>query len=348
MVDLVAFVLFGSIVCYAVMGGTDFGAGFWDLTAGGSERGERRRALIDDAMGPVWEANHVWLVFSLIVLWTAFSEAFASIMLTLFVPITLAALGIVLRGSGFAFRKVVSGPALKRFFGIVFATSSVIVPFFLGATAGGIASGRVPPGGTAGDPWDSWLNATSLVGGLLAVAACIYLSAVWLGANARRLDEPDLVSDFRRRAIVAAIAVGVVEAVGLIVTREDSAYLWSNLTGGALPLIVLSAVIGIGAIVMLVRGSTVMARVLAVGAVSALVWSWGVAQFPYLLPTSLTLDAAAAPSGTLWAVLVVAVLVLVICVPSLVMLYALEKRGLLEPAAVASTSQGDLGTFEAP
>src|SRR3954469_19834630 len=117
MVNAVAVVLFVAITAYAVFGGADFGAGFWDLTAGGAQRGERPRALIDHSIGPVWEANHVWLIFSLVVLWTAFSEAFASIMLTLFVPLTLAALGIVLRGSSFAFRKSVLHTSERRVFG---------------------------------------------------------------------------------------------------------------------------------------------------------------------------------------------------------------------------------------
>src|SRR5215471_13145963 len=163
----VAVVLFLAVTAYAVFGGADFGAGFWDLVAGGAERGERPRDVIDHSIGPVWEANHVWLIFIFVVLWTGFSEAYASIWLTLFVPLTIAALGIVLRGSGFAFRKAVLRDSSRRNFGAAFAISSLIVPFFLGTVAGGIASGRIPPGGVAGDPVKSWLNPTSLLGGVL-------------------------------------------------------------------------------------------------------------------------------------------------------------------------------------
>ena len=152
MTNAVAVVLFVAITAYAVFGGADFGAGFWDLIAGGAERGERPRALIDHSIGPVWEANHVWLIFSLVVLWTAFSEAFASITLTLFVPLTLAALGIVLRGSSFAFRKAVFRTRDRRNFGAAFAVSSVLVPYCMGAVAGAIASGRVPAGGEGRRP----------------------------------------------------------------------------------------------------------------------------------------------------------------------------------------------------
>ncbi|HET7196632.1 MAG TPA: cytochrome d ubiquinol oxidase subunit II [Nocardioides sp.] len=167
MTTTVAGVLLAALIAYAVFGGADFGAGFWDLTAGGPERGETPRALIERSIAPVWEANHVWLIFILVVTWSAFPEAYASIWLTLFVPLTIAALGIVLRGACFAFRKTVVTLRYRRMFGGAFAMSSVLVPFCLGAVAGGIASGRVPAGGRAGDPVESWLNPLSLVTGVL-------------------------------------------------------------------------------------------------------------------------------------------------------------------------------------
>src|SRR3954452_13912903 len=200
-----AVVLFFAVTVYAIFGGADFGAGFWDLTAGGAQRGERPRALIDHSIGPVWEANHVWLIFSLVVLWSAFSEAFASITLTLFVPLTLAAFGIVLRGSSFAFRKAVFRTRDRRNFGAAFAASSVLVPYCMGAVVGAIASGRVPSGGEAGDPVTSWINPTSILGGVLAVTVCAFLSATYLVWDARRLEHDDMVEYFRRRAVVAAV-----------------------------------------------------------------------------------------------------------------------------------------------
>src|SRR5262249_7283181 len=206
--------------------GADFGAGFWDLIAGGAERGRRPRALIDHSIGPVWEANHVWLIFCLVVLWTGFSIAFQSIMLTLFVPLTLAALGIVARGSGFAFRKSVVTTRQQRVYGASFAISSVIVPFCLGAVAGAIASGRVPNGGKAGDWWSSWINPTSILGGILAVAVCAYLAAVYLVADARRLNQSDMVGYYRRRAVVAAFVAGVVALSGIWVFYADAPYIF--------------------------------------------------------------------------------------------------------------------------
>src|SRR5579871_4175103 len=184
MSDLAGVILFTPVVAYAVFGGADFGAGFWDLTAGGKDAGRRPRALIDRSIGPVWEANHVWLIFCLVVLWTSFPTAFSAIMTTLYIPLGLAALGIVLRGSGFAFRKVATAASTQRMAGIAFASSSVVTPFFLGATVGGIASGRVPAGGY-GDSMSSWVNPTSLLGGTLAVITCAYLAAVFLSAEAQ-------------------------------------------------------------------------------------------------------------------------------------------------------------------
>ncbi len=325
----VAVVLVLAVVTYAVFGGADFGAGFWDLTAGGPERGERPRRVIEQAVGPVWEANHVWLIFIFVVLWTSFPEAYASITLTLFVPLTLAALGIVLRGASFAFRKAVVTLRLRRIFGAAYASSSVLVPYCMGAIAGGIASGRVPAGGRAGDPVDSWINPTSIVAGVLGVAVAAYLAAVYLVWDARRMGETDMVAYFRFRAIVGAVAVGVIGVVSLFVIHSDATYLFDGLTSTAAPLVILSAVAGLGALALLARDAARGARVLAVTAVAGLVVSWSVAQWPYLLPESLEVSAAAAPSGTLGAVLVAVALAAVVVLPAFVLLYVLDQRNLL-------------------
>jgi cytochrome d ubiquinol oxidase subunit II len=331
--DLVAVVLFVGVTAYALFGGADFGAGFWDLIAGGAERGARPRALVDHSIGPVWEANHVWLIFCLVVLWTAFSEAFASITLTLFVPLTLAALGIVMRGSSFAFRKYVFRTRDRRALGATFAISSVLVPYCMGAVAGAIASGRVPAGGKAGDPWDSWVNPTSVLGGVMAVVVCAYLAAVFMVWDARRLDEDDMVEYYRRRAIVAAVVAGLVAFVGIFVLRSDARYLFDGLTSRGLALVVLSALCGLGSLFLLLRGAHRGARFLAVGAVAAVVWGWGVAQWPYVLPESLPVSQAAAPSGTLTAVLVVFVLAAILILPALALLYVLDQKSLLDAEA---------------
>ena len=256
MSDAVAVVLFLGITAYAVFGGADFGAGIWDLLAGGARRGERPREIIDHSIGPVWEANHVWLIFTFVVLWTGFPEAYASITLTLFVPLTIAAVGIVLRGSSFAFRKAVFRNRDRRNFGAAFAIASLLVPFCFGAVAGGIASGEVPAGGKAGDPWHSWLNPTSILGGVLAVVAVAFLSSVFLVWDAARLNDDTMVDYFRRRTIISAVLAGAIALGGLFVLRSDARYLFDGLTSRGLPLVIISALCGTGSLVLLVRAPT--------------------------------------------------------------------------------------------
>ena len=330
MTDAVAVVLFFGVTAYALFGGADFGVGFWDLFAGGAERGERPRAIAQHSIGAVWEANHVWLVFVLVVLWTGFSEAFASITLTLFVPLSLAALGIVLRGSSFAFRKEVFRTSSRRNFGAAFALSSVLVPYCMGAVAGAIASGQVPAGGKAGDPWSSWINPTSVLGGLLAVAVCAFLAAVYLVWDADRLDAPDMVEYYRRRAIGAAIVAGFLALAGIVVLHDNAKYVFDGLTSRASPLVIVSALCGIGTLILLVRDNHRGARLLAMGAVASVVLAWGVAQWPYLLPTSLKVSQAAAPDATMETILVVFVLAAIIILPSLGLLYMLDQKSLLD------------------
>jgi cytochrome d ubiquinol oxidase subunit II len=328
--DVIAVVLFFGITAYALFGGADFGAGFWDLVAGGAAKGERPRAVVDHSIGPVWEANHVWLIFVLVVLWTSFPETFSSIMLTLFVPLSLAALGIVLRGSSFAFRKEVRRTSSRRNLGAAFAISSVLVPFFMGAVAGAIASGRVPAGGVAGDTWDSWINPTSILGGVLAVTVCAYLAAVYMVWDAKRFGDDEMVEYFRRRSIVAAVVTGAAALVGIWVLYDDARYVFDGLTSRALAFVIISAICGVGSIVLLVRASHQGARVLAVGAVAAVVIAWGVAQWPYMLPETLKVSQAAAPDPTLWTVLIVFLVAAVVILPSLALLYVLDQKGLVE------------------
>jgi cytochrome d ubiquinol oxidase subunit II len=328
--DLTAVVLWLGLTAYAVFGGADFGAGFWDLAAGDAKRGAAARALIADAIGPVWEANHTWLIFDLVILWTAFPPAFAAIMSTLFVPLTLAALGIVLRGAAFAFRPVAESRPARRAANAVFAISSVVTPFFLGAAGGAIASGRVPAGNAAGDPWTSWLNPTSLLVGLLAIATCAYLAAVFLVADARRRSQPQLVAYFLHRATLAALAAGALAVAGIGVLRMDAPILADELARRGWPLVLASVVLGTAALVLLRRNAPRGTRVLAVAAVVSVVWGWGVAQYPDILPGSLSLADAAAPAGSLGALFVVFVVAALVIAPSLALLYYLDQRSRLE------------------
>jgi cytochrome d ubiquinol oxidase subunit II len=272
----------------------------------------------------------VWLIFSLVVLWTAFPTAFAAIMTTLYIPLGLAALGIVLRGSGFAFRKVSVRTSEQRVAGAAFAASSVMTPFFFGTVAGGIASGRVPAAGN-GAAIASWWNPTSILGGALAVVVCAYLAAVFLVTDARRRHDHDLELAFRWRAYGAAAAGGVLAIAGIFILRADSHRLFERLLGPALPFVLASAAAGSAVLVLLGIAAPRLLRVLAASAVAAVVGGWGVAQYPYLLGTHVTISQGAAPDATLTAVIVVFVAAVLLIGPSLVLLYILTERGALEP-----------------
>jgi cytochrome bd ubiquinol oxidase subunit II len=336
--DAVLVVLGIGLTLYAVFAGADFGAGLWSLLAGGGDRGRRPRELIDWAIGPVWEANHVWLIFMLVVLWTGFSAAFEAIFSTLFIPLSLAALGIVLRGSGFAFHHTAQRPGSRLLAEWVFGVASVLTPFFMGTVVGAIAGGRVPVGNATGDPVTSWLNPLSFVIGALFVATSAYLAAVFLVSDARRAGAVDLERYFADRALVAAIVAGALALVGLAALRSDAAYIFHRLESEALPLVILSLVCGSAVLVLLHRGARRGARPLATGAVVAVIAAWGVAQYPYVLPKSLTIDQAAAPSSTLEALLIVFVIAVVLVLPGLALLYTLVQRNLVEETA-SPTSQ---------
>jgi cytochrome d ubiquinol oxidase subunit II len=326
--DVVAVILWVGATCYALFGGADFGAGFWDLVAGDARRGERPRALIQRALTPVWEANHVWLIFILVVLWTGFPDAFGAIMSTLYVPLALAALGIVLRGGGFAFRKSVRRLEYRRAMGATFALSSVLTPFFMGTAVGAIAAGHVPAGGN-GDAFSSWLQPLPLLAGAMFVASCAYLAAVYLVSDAGRGGAPDLVDYFSRRALAAALVAGALAVAGIFALHSEARYIFDRLTGEGLPLVIVSGLCGLAVIGLLLRRAHRGLRPLAAGAVVAVIWGWGVAQFPYLLPTSLKVTQSAAPPDTLATVIVVFLIAAVLILPSLGLLYWLSQRQLL-------------------
>src|SRR3954469_14818416 len=200
---------------YTVLGGADFGAGFWQLTAGKGRQAQAVREHAHAAMAPVWEANHVWLIFVLTVVWTAYPTAFGSIASTLSIPLFIAAVGIIFRGVAYALRTGAASPRELSAIDTVFSISSVLTPFALGAAVGGIASGRVPVGNAAGSQFSSWLNPTSLLIGVLAVTTAAYLAAVFLCADGARTGRGNLVEAFRPLGLVAGIATGALAVVGL-------------------------------------------------------------------------------------------------------------------------------------
>jgi cytochrome d ubiquinol oxidase subunit II len=327
--DTVGAILLAVITLYAALGGADFGGGLWDLLAGGDRRGRAPRMLIDEAITPVWEANHVWLIFALVIFWTAFPVAFAAVMTAVAVPLWLAVLGIVLRGAGFAFRKEVHRLGLRRVLGAVFAVSSLLTPFFLGTVIGGIATGRIP--GHAGQAGlFSWVQATSLLIGLLFVGACGYLAAVYLIDEAARRGDRRLEAYFIRRAQAAGVVTGALSLATLLELRSSDAALFGHLTGRALPLVIVAGLSGVVILVLLSTGRTRGIRLLAAFGVAAVIWGWGVAQYPWLLPgTGMTLRNAAAPHATMLALVAVFAAAVVLIGPSFVLLFFLQSRRLL-------------------
>src|SRR3954467_780324 len=278
------FVLVG-LTCYIVLAGADFGAAIWQITAPQTPEGRRIRDFAHNVMAPVWEANHVWLIFVLTVTWTAYPAALGSLASTLSVALFLAGLGIIVRGAAYALRSGTDDPREIGRIDAASAISSVLTPFALGAAIGGIASGRVPFGNAKGDLVTSWLNPTSAVVGALAIAVSAYLAAVDLSDDAQRRGDPDLVEPYRRRALGAGTAAGLLAVAGLIVLHGDAHPLYRELIAGrALPALIASGTAGFGALTLVLDRRFTCARYAAALAVAAIMAGWALTQAPRLLP----------------------------------------------------------------
>jgi cytochrome bd ubiquinol oxidase subunit II len=325
------------LAAYAVLGGADFGAAFWQFGARGA-RGAALREHAYRAMGPVWEANHVWLVFVLVVCWTAYPQAFASIFSTLSVPLFIAAIGIILRGTAYAVHAGTAREIERRAIDGVFSISSLLTPFALGTAVGAIASGRVPVGNAAGDPLTSWLNPTSLLVGTLAVATGAYVAAVYLAGDAARAGLDDLAAAFRTRALGAGVVTGAIAFAGLAVVAYDAdpvgdeLFAWPAVAG-----IAASAAAGIATIDLVRRWRFEAARYGASAAVAAVVAGWALAQRPELLP-GLTVEEAAAGRPVLIATIVGVALGGLILIPSLALLFGLVLHGRFDEQAADRSS----------
>jgi cytochrome bd ubiquinol oxidase subunit II len=329
-------ILLASVTLYAILGGADFGGGLWDLLAGGDRRGSAPRQLIDATITPVWEANHVWLVFDLVIFWTAFPHAFAAVMTTLALPLWLALLGIVLRGAGFAFRKESGRLGLQRLFGAIFAFSSLVAPFFMGTVIGAIATDQVPANAGRAS-LSAWTGTMPLLTGFLFAGACGYLAAVYLVGEAARGGDAELQAYFARRACASGIVTGALSLAALAALHGSDPGLYGRLTGRALGLVIVAAVSGAAVVALLAfgrRSALVVsgARFLAALGVAAVVWGWGVAQYPVLLPgTGVTLSNAGAPDATLVSIVVLFAVAVVVIGPSFALLFWLHGRRILGP-----------------
>ena len=324
--DTMAAIMWLGVTCYALFGGADFGAGFWDLVAGSAKGGAKQRKLIEHSIGPIWEANHVWLIFVLVTMWTCFPVLFGSVTSTLWIPFMLAAFGIIARGSAFAFRKNVTKLWQKQLLGVAFALSSIVTPFFFGAIAGAVAAGHVPVGVGLGNPVTSWVNPVSVMTGILAVVTCTYLAAVYLTADANRSSSDELVKRFKRKALVSGIIAGIVAVSGLFFLHRDVPLLAHGLIHRGLPLVSLSGIAGVLTLMLLYTEKFIAARVTGAIAVAAILWGWALAQYPYVLPHDLTVTGAAAVHATLVATFVTACIGTMLILPSLIYMYVLFQK----------------------
>jgi len=323
-----AFALTG-LALYTVLGGADFGAGFWQLVAGRGPDADEIRDHAHHAMAPVWEANHVWLVFVLTVVWTGYPAAFGSIASTLSVPLFLAGIGIVLRGGAYALRAGTETVKEQRTVDTVFALSSLLTPFALGTAAGGLASGRVHVGNPGGSLLTSWLNPTGVAIGALAVASAAYTAAVFLSGDAARHGHTALAERFRVRALGAGLVAGAVAAADVLVLRFDAHRLFNRLVAGAgLPALLLSLVAGVATLTLVWRRRYEPARYSAAIAVAATIAGWALAQNPRFL-SDLTVRQAAAGHDTQVALVVAVVAGGIILFPSLALLFRLTLGGRL-------------------
>jgi cytochrome bd ubiquinol oxidase subunit II len=317
------------MAAYTVLAGADFGAGLWTLlTVGplGGPDGHRVRDQARHAMGPVWEANHVWLIFVLVVCWTAYPVAFGSITSTLAAPLLIAAIGIIFRGAAYALRGVADSSRAARGADNLFAVSSVLTPFALGTAVGAIAVGRVPVGNAAGNLVTSWLSPAPVLVGALAVVFSGYLAAVFLAADSERYAEASLAAGFRRRALLAGMLSGGLALAGLLVMSGSGLDLTH---GAALALVCVSGVAGLATLALCWASRFGLARLTAALAVAAVVVGWAAAQAPRFLP-GMTVTQAAAGRSTLVALVIAVACGAVVLVPSLVLLFTLFLRGQLD------------------
>ena len=322
------------LAAYAVLGGADFGAAFWQLAARG-DRGDGLREHAYRSMGPVWEANHVWLVFVLVVCWTAYPQAFASIFSTLTIPLFIAALGIILRGTAYAVHAGTAREIERRAVDVVLSTSSILTPFALGTAVGAIASGRVPVGNARGDLVTSWLNPSSIVVGVLAVATGAYVAAAYLAGDAARAGLDDVAAAFRARALTAGVVTGAIAFAALAVVAVDGERVGERLLEWpALVAVAASAVAGLATLEFVRRSRFEAARYGASAAVASVVGGWALAQRPQLLP-GLTVEQAAAGRPTLVATLVGVAVGAGVVLPSLAVLFRLVLRGRFDRKAAA-------------
>ncbi len=316
------------LTVYSVFAGADFGAGVWEVNTA-LQASDKERALLFGAIGPVWEANHVWLIFVLVTMFGAFPMAFAAVCQALWLPLSFALVGIVFRGVGFAFRSYSAGAARQQFgWEVVFAIGSTAAPFFLGVSIGAIASGTLKvstDGAFDGNYLSGWMSPLALFMGFFVVGTCAFLAAVFLTREASVLGDRELTLVWRQRALATGIWMGVLALAGVAYVAIDAPLLWDGFRVRSWPLVAASIVAGFLTIESLARHRYRAAVVGAVLAVVAVIWGWGVAQYPYLVPPAITIDEAKAPERVLWFLIATAGAGALLLVPALAYLMYLFK-----------------------
>lgn len=329
-VALVALVvLWFALIVYASLGGADFGAGVWDLFAVGRDA-TRQHRLINHALGPVWEANHVWLIFLIVGLFNVFPYAFYALSIALFLPFSIVLVGIVLRGAAFIYRYYAldEGSIFARSWSRVFSATSIITPFFLGVSAAAVASGKLV--NSSGTPLATnmtpFLSPFALVIGLMAISLCATLAATYLLVEASTTeDDEQLVASYRIKALVAGAITAVLGALGLFSSISDAPGIWNGMLSHALPVVIATMIIGAITAILLYRSHYRLARLFMIAETAFLLGSWGLSQYPYIIPTRYTIDNSSNDPNVIITLLVAILIGMLILIPSLYYLFSVFK-----------------------
>ncbi len=311
--------MLAGLCAYALFGGADFGAGFWMAFAFGKHRNEQREAMFH-AMGPVWETNHVWLILILVMLWTAFPSVFSAIFTELYLPLTVALLGIVFRGAAFAFRHYGSQAAnALPATAAVFSIASILTPFAMGVCVGAVSAGRLDVANPGGGIFDAWLHPFPLVCGLIGLAVAAFLTPAYM---LLRPLPAEVVMDVRRSVIAGSLALGAVTSLAIPVAYWDADAFSSRFDEPRVLILIVAAVaLGLTSLFVTLKGLDRLTPVVAGATVLAVIGAWAAAIYPDIVLPGVRIEDVAAGHATLEAVLIVLPVGALILVPSLVFLF---------------------------
>ena len=324
---IVCGILIAAITLYAILGGADFGAGVWEFNLA-MRASKKERDLMYRAIGPVWEANHVWLIFAIVLMFSAFPVAFAALSRALWVPLLLALLGIFARGIGFAFRAYAAGAVRQQaLFGAVFAFASTSTPFFFGACAGSIAAGLPvdASGQFTGDHLTGWISPLSFFCSFYAVGLCSYIAAIFMSREAQSDGDLELMSAWRRRALTMGVILGAFSVLGLFIVTGSAPDLWQGFRNSALPLVALSGASGFASMLCVWKSKYQLAVAASSLTVGSVILGWGVAQYPMIIPPEISVQTSKTEDSVLWAMVYVIAAGSVVLLPALGWLFFLFK-----------------------